>query len=62
MRFVPCTFTFDSCADFDGCKDNPWKWTGKSVWIGKDGNDVNVETLALQHYESFGFKGFDFSF
>jgi fanconi-associated nuclease 1 len=32
-------------------------WTGKSVWVGNDSENVNVETLALQHYEKLGFKG-----
>lgn len=34
-----------------------WRWTGKSLWKGKDGT-VNVETRALEHYaETWGFKG-----
>ncbi len=33
-------------------------WTGKSVWKGRDGEEVNVETFALQHYETLGYKGF----
>ncbi|KAJ6593456.1 VRR-NUC domain-containing protein [Mycena capillaripes] len=36
-----------------------WRWTGKSLWRGKDGGPVNVETRALEYYEAeFGFKGF----
>ncbi|KAG5644053.1 hypothetical protein DXG03_009205 [Asterophora parasitica] len=35
-----------------------WKSTGKSVWRGLCGGEVNVETRALQHYELMGFKGF----
>ncbi|KAF9561143.1 hypothetical protein CPC08DRAFT_635815 [Agrocybe pediades] len=31
---------------------------GKSVWKGKDGEHVNVETVALQYYEERGFTGF----
>ncbi|KAJ7668675.1 VRR-NUC domain-containing protein [Mycena polygramma] len=34
-----------------------WRWTGKSVWEGKDG-PVNVETRSLEFYEEQGFKGF----
>ncbi|KAH9832914.1 VRR-NUC domain-containing protein [Rhodofomes roseus] len=34
------------------------KWTGKSIWIGRDGEEVTVEMLALQHYEEQGFRGF----
>ncbi|KAH7909857.1 VRR-NUC domain-containing protein, partial [Hygrophoropsis aurantiaca] len=30
---------------------------GKSIWCGRDGEEVNVETLALQWYEEQGFKG-----
>ena len=30
---------------------------GKSRWEGKDGNVVNVETLALEFYEKQGYKG-----
>ncbi|PFH51675.1 hypothetical protein AMATHDRAFT_58424 [Amanita thiersii Skay4041] len=33
-------------------------WKGKSLWIGKDNEEVHVETCALQHYETLGFKGF----
>lgn len=32
--------------------------TGKSIWRGRDGEDVTVEILALQHYESQGYKGY----
>ncbi|KDQ61078.1 hypothetical protein JAAARDRAFT_571662 [Jaapia argillacea MUCL 33604] len=32
--------------------------TGKSIWIGRDGDEVSVEILALQYYESLGFRGF----
>ncbi|KAF8891363.1 hypothetical protein BD779DRAFT_1514822 [Infundibulicybe gibba] len=35
-----------------------WKWKGKSIWEGKDKEEVNVEICALQYYESLGFKGF----
>lgn len=34
------------------------KWTGKSIWEGRDGEEVTVEMLALQHYESKGYKGY----
>lgn len=37
-------------------KSAAWKATGKSVWKGKDG-EVNVEELALEHYETLGYKG-----
>ncbi|KAG2037349.1 hypothetical protein BDR03DRAFT_920111 [Suillus americanus] len=30
---------------------------GKSIWVGRDNVEVNVETLALQWYEDQGFKG-----
>ncbi|KAG1782315.1 hypothetical protein EV702DRAFT_1176606 [Suillus placidus] len=30
---------------------------GKSIWVGRDNLEVNVETLALQWYEDQGFKG-----
>lgn len=39
-------------------KDASWKTTGKSVWRGKDGVEVNVEELALEHYETLGYKGY----
>ncbi|GJE96430.1 VRR-NUC domain-containing protein [Phanerochaete sordida] len=31
--------------------------TGKSIWRGRDDEEVNVENFALQHYESQGYKG-----
>ncbi|KAI1794637.1 VRR-NUC domain-containing protein [Ganoderma leucocontextum] len=31
---------------------------GKSIWKGRDDEEVNVETLALQYYEEHGCKGF----
>lgn len=31
---------------------------GKSVWLGRDNQEVNVETLALEHYEEKGYKGY----
>jgi hypothetical protein len=31
---------------------------GKSIWNGKGEEVVNVETYALQHYESLGYKGY----
>ncbi|KAL1744333.1 VRR-NUC domain-containing protein [Schizophyllum fasciatum] len=31
---------------------------GKSVWKGREDQQVNVETVALQHYETLGYKGF----
>ncbi|KAF9817812.1 hypothetical protein IEO21_03154 [Rhodonia placenta] len=34
------------------------KVTGKSIWRGWENEEVNVETLALQHYEEQGYKGF----
>ncbi|KZT35489.1 hypothetical protein SISSUDRAFT_166710 [Sistotremastrum suecicum HHB10207 ss-3] len=34
------------------------KWVGKSIWAGRNDEEVNVETLALQYYENLGFKGF----
>ncbi|GBE81686.1 hypothetical protein SCP_0400570 [Sparassis crispa] len=34
------------------------KATGKSVWIGRENEEVTVEMLALQHYEALGYKGF----
>ncbi|KAI0672928.1 hypothetical protein C8Q78DRAFT_1122510 [Trametes maxima] len=37
----------------------PEKVTGKSIWKGRDGEDVSVEMLALQHYEDkHGYRGF----
>lgn len=38
--------------------EKPERSTGKSIWRGRDGEEVNVETLALQHYESLGYKGY----
>ncbi|KAG6908582.1 hypothetical protein DXG01_004068 [Tephrocybe rancida] len=35
-----------------------WKSKGKSIWRGRDGDEVNVECKALQHYEGKGYKGF----
>lgn len=34
------------------------KVTGKSIWRGWENEEVNVETLALQHYEEQGYKGY----
>ena len=31
--------------------------TGKSIWRGRDDDEVTVEILALQHYENAGYKG-----
>ncbi|CAE6523617.1 unnamed protein product [Rhizoctonia solani] len=33
------------------------KWTGKTIWAGKEG-EVNVETLALEYYALHDFRGF----
>ncbi|KEP50646.1 putative coiled-coil protein MTMR15 [Rhizoctonia solani 123E] len=33
------------------------KWTGKTIWAGEE-DEVNVETIALEHYARLGFKGF----
>ncbi|OSD08560.1 hypothetical protein PYCCODRAFT_1429618 [Trametes coccinea BRFM310] len=42
-----------------GAQDEPEKFGGKSVWKGRDGEEVSVEALALQHYEDrHGCKGF----
>jgi fanconi-associated nuclease 1 len=30
---------------------------GKTVWRGKEGEEVTVEEFSLQHYEKFSFKG-----
>ncbi|KAG8986284.1 hypothetical protein FRB90_004105, partial [Tulasnella sp. 427] len=38
-------------------KSASWKSTGKSVWKGKNG-EVSVEELALEHYETLGYKGY----
>jgi Fanconi-associated nuclease 1 len=42
----------------DRAPSDSWKWKGKSLWKGKDEEQVNVETRALQYYENMGFKGF----
>ena len=34
------------------------RWTGKSLWYGKCGEEVNVETLVLHHFELDGWKGY----
>ncbi|TRM59262.1 VRR-NUC domain-containing protein [Schizophyllum amplum] len=34
------------------------KAMGKSIWKGRDDKQVNVETVALERYESLGYKGF----
>ncbi|KAI0314652.1 VRR-NUC domain-containing protein [Amylostereum chailletii] len=34
------------------------KTTGRTSWIGRDGEVVNVETLALQYYENQGYSGY----
>ncbi|KAL1664575.1 hypothetical protein GGF50DRAFT_114989 [Schizophyllum commune] len=39
-------------------KYNMRKAMGKSIWKGRDDQQVNVETVALQHYEALGYKGF----
>ncbi|THH16142.1 hypothetical protein EW146_g4437 [Bondarzewia mesenterica] len=31
---------------------------GKSIWVGKDREQVNVETLALEDYQNRGYKGY----
>ena len=35
------------------------KWKGKSLWRGRNGEQINVECRALQHYEELGYKGYD---
>lgn len=35
------------------------RWKGKSLWRGRNGEQVNVECRALQYYEDFGYKGYD---
>ncbi|KAM6500213.1 VRR-NUC domain containing protein [Amanita muscaria] len=32
-------------------------WKGKSLWVGRDNEEVHVEIRVLQYYESLGFKG-----
>src|SRR5271170_5353384 len=32
-------------------------WKGKSIWQGRNQEEVNVEVFALQHYENRGYKG-----
>ncbi|KAH0583471.1 hypothetical protein H2248_009100 [Termitomyces sp. 'cryptogamus'] len=34
------------------------KWKGKSLWRGRNGEQINVECRALQYYEDLGYKGF----
>lgn len=34
------------------------KTNGKSIWEGRDGEEVTVEIFALRHYEERGFKGY----
>ncbi|TFK54629.1 hypothetical protein OE88DRAFT_1653035 [Heliocybe sulcata] len=34
------------------------KWVGKSIWYGRDQEEVTVEVLALQYYESLGYRGY----
>ena len=31
---------------------------GKTIWKGRDDEEVEVEILALQYYESYGCKGY----
>ncbi|KAH7921382.1 hypothetical protein BV22DRAFT_1198248 [Leucogyrophana mollusca] len=38
-------------------KQPAYEQKGKSIWSGRDGVEVNVETFALQQYENQGFKG-----
>ncbi|EGO21271.1 hypothetical protein SERLADRAFT_441630 [Serpula lacrymans var. lacrymans S7.9] len=39
-------------------KEDNEKWPkGKSIWSGRNGEAVNVETFALQYDEDMGFKG-----
>ncbi|KAI0636683.1 hypothetical protein C8Q77DRAFT_1247200 [Trametes polyzona] len=47
-----------SCVPRKPKEMKPEKITGKSVWKGRDGEEVSVETFALQHYEDQGYKGF----
>ncbi|KAI0076777.1 hypothetical protein K474DRAFT_1644316 [Panus rudis PR-1116 ss-1] len=37
--------------------DSP-KPMGKSIWFGRNGEEITVEEVALQHYEDLGFRGF----
>ncbi|KAG6871888.1 hypothetical protein C0995_015385 [Termitomyces sp. Mi166 len=34
------------------------RWKGKSLWRGRNGEQVNVECRTLQYYEDLGYKGF----
>lgn len=34
------------------------QWTGKSIWRGRENEEVSVEILALQHYETLGYQGY----
>ncbi|GLB34607.1 putative VRR_NUC [Lyophyllum shimeji] len=50
-----------TAADKENRPTNPsdnWKWKGKSIWRGVNGEELNVESRALQYYESLGYKGF----
>ena len=38
-------------------KMKPPTATGKSIWKGRDDDEVTVEILSLQHYEKDGYKG-----
>ncbi|KAI0062194.1 hypothetical protein BV25DRAFT_1916125 [Artomyces pyxidatus] len=53
---------FDSKAQGNGHKPTTsvleLEQKGKSTWKGNDDEIVNVETLALQHYERLGYKGY----
>lgn len=40
------------------CEVQPSEKKGKSIWVGRDGEQVSVEILALQYYEDRGYKGF----
>lgn len=37
--------------------DSPEKRSGKTIWVGRDGEELTVEALALQRYEEQGYKG-----
>ncbi|KAI0784419.1 VRR-NUC domain-containing protein [Abortiporus biennis] len=34
------------------------KATGKTIWYGRNNEEITVEEFALEHYEDLGFKGF----
>ncbi len=60
MKMKPGVSPFSHILDYnpDGIQGKIVNAPGKSIWRGRDKEEVSVEIFALQHYEDKDFKGY----